>query len=387
MKWVFDEDWRIQIAATELARKAVAIRPDVSANWERLAGLFLQLERGSDAVETLERATQHMPANGKLSLMLAHSLQQAGRAAESLQILRSLPPDLEQEGLERYRLELLMFSKDRDEATQAATRMLALDPTSIPALDIYAKDAHAKGDIGDIVEAARRVLGVRPHDPGARYELAVALARQGHAAEARALIDTDACVLVEELAVPSPYRESNEFEAALVEEILDDPTLRPDPLEKATRSGVQTLSGLPHGGGPAIPALLASIRDAIDRRVGPLISGGWIAPPPAQARLSAWAVSYSAGGYQLPHIHANGWLSGVYYVSAPDLPPGEREHGALRLGAVKIGEADFAPPWEVVDLPAKRGNLVLFPPYLPHATTPASPGARRISVAFDVMRS
>jgi Putative 2OG-Fe(II) oxygenase len=34
-------------------------------------------------------------------------------------------------------------------------------------------------------------------------------------------------------------------------------------------------------------------------------------------RSSSWAVVYPGGGWQKPHIHDTGWLSGVYYVTAP----------------------------------------------------------------------
>jgi len=42
------------------------------------------------------------------------------------------------------------------------------------------------------------------------------------------------------------------------------------------------------------------------------------APPPARWRLHGWAVVLRSGGYQTPHIHPDGIVSGVYYVRVPD---------------------------------------------------------------------
>ncbi len=90
-------------------------------------------------------------------------------------------------------------------------------------------------------------------------------------------------------------------------------------------------------------------------------------------------------GFQKSHIHYSGWLSGVYYVTAPKLSHGDDVRaGCLALGSLDLPEGRES-PWGIRDIRPAPCRLVLFPSFVPHATLPTKSPEPRICVAFDVV--
>lgn len=80
-----------------------------------------------------------------------------------------------------------------------------------------------------------------------------------------------------------------------------------------------------------------------------------------------WSTSMDKGGYHVPHTHPKGNKSGVCYIEIPD-----DKSGLLKLGL----------NLEIVITP-KAGKIVIFPSWVPHATTVYLSESPRLSVAFD----
>jgi Putative 2OG-Fe(II) oxygenase len=98
-----------------------------------------------------------------------------------------------------------------------------------------------------------------------------------------------------------------------------DNTLEADPVDRATRGGFQTSASLPQPGDDAIGMVLDRIRVQVDRFETSLpqdLNDPFVTKRPRHVKLRAWAVVYPGGGWQKPHIHDTGWLSGIYYVTA-----------------------------------------------------------------------
>ena len=101
-----------------------------------------------------------------------------------------------------------------------------------------------------------------------------------------------------------------------------------------------------------------------------------------------WAIVIEAEGFQVPHIHPSGWLSGVYYVALPEVV---RSQGGQRAGWIEFGE----PYWDIAhsvqpELKAfqpEEGLLLMFPSYFYHRTLPFTSDQQRISISFDVVPS
>jgi hypothetical protein len=204
----------------------------------------------------------------------------------------------------------------------------------------------------------------------------------GPPAAARAAMKAEGHIAIRDLPPPPGFADGARFHAALAREIVENPTLIPDPRRKATEGGMQTMQ-LRRPGARATEALIAQIRSEVQAHIARLqgIGSDFVRATPETAELVSWAVIYKPEGHQRAHHHADGWLSGVYYVAAPRARGDNRYRGGLRLGA--LDDAGGA-PWEVLDIEPVPGRLVLFPSYVPHDTEPTGVDGDRISVAFDI---
>jgi uncharacterized protein (TIGR02466 family) len=186
------------------------------------------------------------------------------------------------------------------------------------------------------------------------------------------------------LAAPDGFGGDAAFRAQLADEIRRHPDLIED--GHLARGRRQTLQ-LRDPGDVHIAALLGQIMSAVDDYESRLPATGdaFVTHRPKQVKLAAWAIVYDADGHQLPHRHPEGWLSGVYYVTAPR---GEGElhyRGDLVVGEVPLRYGLDEPPWAIREIEPVPGRIVLFPSYVPHSTRRANVGDERICVAFDVV--
>ena len=102
---------------------------------------------------------------------------------------------------------------------------------------------------------------------------------------------------------------------------------------------------------------------------------------PSKYDLNAWHVILKKQGHQNPHIHPNGWLSGVIYLKV--VPSFKKNEGAIEFSLNGEQYYDAKSP-KVVHLP-KAGDIILFPSSLHHRTIPFSADTDRISIAFDLV--
>ena len=102
---------------------------------------------------------------------------------------------------------------------------------------------------------------------------------------------------------------------------------------------------------------------------------------PSKYYLSTWHVILKKQGYQSPHIHPNGWLSGVIYLKV--VPSFKKNEGAIEFSL--NGEHYYDAKSPKVLYSPKIGDIVLFPSSLHHKTIPFSADTDRISIAFDLV--
>jgi hypothetical protein len=234
-------------------------------------------------------------------------------------------------------------------------------------------------------EASRRLpADWRPtENSGVRYRRALAALMTGGASQAAELIAPEKYLHVGELACPTGFAGDKEFRRALHDEIMNNPTLDADLRGKATRDGLQTRH-FPMETDRAARALLAEIETQVCSYMDRMIASDdpFFLRKPRAATLESWAVVGGPRTRQTSHIHPNGWLSGVYYVDAPDaLYDGA---GDLLLGMPPSACEGMA-SWPIRRVAPVPGRLVLFPSWVPHATAPTGSDAPRVSVAFDVV--
>ncbi|MQP68259.1 hypothetical protein GE253_23345 [Niveispirillum sp. SYP-B3756] len=207
--------------------------------------------------------------------------------------------------------------------------------------------------------------------PWLRVQSLLALDRRTEALE---WMDVDNLLHQEVLPLPD-ITDRDAFHNALMQETTESGSFRYEPLDLATRKGQQTSVLL--NGTTSMPVLLSAIRGAIDRYVARLLPDSpFTRSIPKAGALDAWMVRLGPGGRQAAHLHPSGWLSGVYYISAPGV---DETAGALVI------PYDKNPVWPVHTLVPESGKLVLFPSYFMHHTLPHRSEQQRVCVAFDVL--
>jgi hypothetical protein len=105
---------------------------------------------------------------------------------------------------------------------------------------------------------------------------------------------------------------------------------------------------------------------------------------PRTFKICAWAMISHGDGYNVPHMHNEGWISGVLYVAGPDHADLDNNSpGALRVGPPP--DAVDAASWPDITVVPAPGMLVLMPSYYTHWTVPIGRPGLRIAIAFDVI--
>ena len=102
---------------------------------------------------------------------------------------------------------------------------------------------------------------------------------------------------------------------------------------------------------------------------------------PLRSKLHGWHVVLKQQGYQSPHIHPGGWLSGVVYLKV--VPSLGEDEGAIEFSL--NGERYSDPDSSSLVYQPEPGDIIFFPSSLHHRTIPFSTDTDRIVVAFDLL--
>jgi tetratricopeptide (TPR) repeat protein len=336
--------------------QAEALSPDEPLLQLNRATLELRSGQMSEALARLERAVARWPDSAAAQASLGLALRDAGRAAHGV-----LP-------LERATL------LSPDTALYACGLGRAL-------LD--------SGDAERALSTAQAYLQRRPGHSGARALEALSRMALGDEAGAAHLLDHSRLVVSSTAITPKGYSDLAAFNAALALHAQNHPSLLHSPLSHATLQGLHSGSLLVEPRGP-----IAALENAVGAAAGAYVqklSAAFADHPVLQHRprsvfLRMWCVVLTRGGHQIPHIHPEAWLSGVYY---PKLPPalGNGADGPSDEGSLEFGEPDAPFPSRMAAatfrVRPEQGKLVLFPSYFYHRTLPFESEGTRISIAFD----
>jgi len=217
----------------------------------------------------------------------------------------------------------------------------------------------------------------------------IALVEAGRKEEAGELCDLDRLAKIETIAVPQGYESLAQFNRTLAETLASESSLTYEPADRTTRKGRQS-GNLAASTAPAIQALNSVIRAAVERRLNDAAALGnhpFGRFHPRSYHMNSWCVVLEEEGHQAPHIHAGGWLSGVYYVEIPDdISADDADH----RGWLTFGRGDalwHRPETAVAEQPVfpAPGLLLTFPSFVWHNTVPLVSKKRRISYAFDIV--
>ena len=184
--------------------------------------------------------------------------------------------------------------------------------------------------------------------------------------------------------ISSHVKKSNKFITELIDELNNIKTTW-EPSSKTTHKGFQTSSDINLFLNPSekMMQLKSIIIDEIEAyylkfRNHPC---SYIENWPSKGSLIGWHVVLKQQGYQSPHIHPSGWLSGVIYLKV--VPPLGKNEGAIEFSLNNKNYSDLNAS-KLIHQP-KLGDMVFFPSSLPHRTIPFTTDKDRITISFDLM--
>jgi Flp pilus assembly protein TadD len=339
------------------------------------------------ATAELELALQRFTADDALRSTKAAILQGAGdpRGAYACLAPRATQPHAPPTLLVRAGLAALDFEPAL--AIELAERALRLMPGNVSARSLLAA---AKLGTGDARGALSLCQALRAEVPQDQYLIALEttawrlLGDERHAQ----LCNYRERVVPFELEPPSPWPDLPSFLAELRASLarLHDPQGHAL-LFQSLRHGTETTQDLTRSTDPVIRALFGAFAAPIRRyleRVGP-------GSDPLRQRNNgrwrfngAWSVRLRSSGFHQNHTHPRGWISSAFYVDLPDVTQDTHsQQGVLTFGEPGILTTPrLAAEYSVRP---KVGELILFPSYFWHGTTPFRSTQPRLSVAFDVV--
>jgi tetratricopeptide (TPR) repeat protein len=236
---------------------------------------------------------------------------------------------------------------------------------------------------------ADQLLAKQPGHTAAIAFKSVALGELGLEQELKQLADYERLIEMERMPPPKGYRDIATFNRDLGQTLSRDPSLAFEPESHTTRFGHQT-SDLANSGAAVIQLLNSFCLAAAERRMRGVLKQSdhpFDRNVPRVYRLYSWAVIMKENGHQTPHIHATGWLSGVYYV---DVPEDVRRDDPERNGWLEFGRSEERWHRSGTSIPVTQvfpepGLLVTFPSFFWHSTRPLRSKQRRISFSFDIV--
>jgi uncharacterized protein (TIGR02466 family) len=174
----------------------------------------------------------------------------------------------------------------------------------------------------------------------------------------------------------------NSFITEVIKELHNAPIVW-EPFDKTTVSGFQSISNLFQKPQKKLQNLKSIIITEIESYYLKFKNEtcSFIKKWPSKYDLAAWHVILKKQGYQEPHIHTTGWLSGVVYLKV--VPNFKKNEGAIEFSLNGKHYYDVKSP--KVLYPPKTGDIILFPSSLHHRTIPFSADTDRISIAFDLV--
>lgn len=358
-------------------REAVRIKPEQLEAHEVLASLLPQLGRADEALDSLRDALAKVPEHGPVWAMALNAAKSHRQYPQLLEWCEAAAARWGVDPLiETYQATALTGLGRDSEALAVLDRIIAREPGYGSAYTTKAHVLLRMGDPAAAAMAAERASQLDQTDQAAWSLLGVAWRLLDDPRE-QWLCDYDNFVMPIEIGTDPDLRAALERRHAV----------SAHPADQSLRGGTQTRGNLFETLDPVVLALAFALRDAAEERISHLPfdpahpflgrNTGSISFP------TSWSVRLRSEGFHVSHIHAVGWMSSAYYASLPPEVQAGQGQGALAFGVPDSALGLDLAPRRVVQ--PVEGQLVLFPSYMWHGTTPFESEEPRITVAFDML--
>lgn len=373
--------------ALDAFRSAAKAGPDFAPAQYNLAITLFELGQGDEAIEYFDRAISADPNHAEAFASKAFLLRGQHKIGEAIEAYRHAVRIMPENAKAWVGLGTsLQEDGQLDEALAAHRKAISADPDYPDAASNLCDAFVQKGEPEEAIAACNAFLARHPGDAGVLAAKSIALNEAGETGALKALVDLEHFVRPMQQHPPSSFTDMASFNKALSRHVTRHPTLVTSPSSHTTRMGKQT-GAINTGSKGPIAAFEKLVSQAIDTYMDAL--GGFTEHPivahrPENYTLSVWGTVLEGEGYQAPHIHPSGWLSGVYYVQVPKVANDGGNDGWIEFGQPGPEYHFSAEPTLQLFQP-EPGLLVMFPSYMFHRTIPFESDETRISIAFDVV--
>ena len=391
-------------------RQAIVLRPDFAEAHNNLGNTLKDLGRLEDAEANYREAIELNPDYVEAHINLGITLQELSRLEEAEASYRqaiALKPDF----AEVYsNLGVTLLELGRLEAAEVCyKKYISLEPDksgpfvsrgdilfneekfelALSAFDSYnTKESrgraleclYALGRVGDIYERIEAQANIDGEN--LRVAAFAAFIAEREKKETTHNFCKNPINFIHFANISSHLEGTNLFISEVIDELSNVKTSW-EPLNKATRNGFQASIDVFKNPLEKMRLLQSIIIDELDVYYSKFRSEScfYIQKWPSQKKISGWHVILRQQGYQTAHIHPNGWLSGVIYLSV--VPSLGKNEGAIEFSLNGSNYSDVGSS-KLMYKP-KLGDIVFFPSSLHHRTLPFSTDMDRITVSFDLM--
>ncbi len=377
-----------------LLRRALSLAPGYADGYANLGAVLHDQNRFDEAIACCERGLKLAPDNRKMLNTLASSLSGAGRYDEAIALLTRMTRARPGFAKGHHFLGTIYARLGRcDEAVAAFSKAVEVDSGEAASVVAAGECLLVHGRAEEALGHLERALSRNAWDVRALALKTLALAELGRKDEERWLSDPDRLLHVHRLAdLGHTADEVAALNRSLSEFAANEPSLREDPPEYATRKAWHSTMNLAEQRNDALEALKRFVGHAFAQRVAGLsaeeAAHPFVRGAPPRYLLDMWAVKMKSGGGKLfPHIHVDGWLSGVYYVDVPRIvdDPNAGRAGWLNIGSSRADIKLTKEPLTRLVKP-EPGLMVTFPSYFWHDTVPLPEdnAEQRLCLAFDL---
>lgn len=379
--------------AEQLLREATRIAPGYAGGWVNLALLLHDRKRYDEALAACDAGLVAAPGHRTLDNMRVSCLAESGRTEEAIALLRRMVAAHPGYAKGHHLLGTLYAKlKNVDEAVASFEKAAKVQKGNVDAVVAAGDCLLVNGRAEEALKYLDRALKMRGWEPRALSLKLLALADLGRVDEERALGDPESFVHTLDITdFGYTHDDMLAFNRRLSAFASHEPSLKEDPEEYATAKGWHSTTNIAQSGDPAIEELKRFIDHAFHERLKRLKEIDPQHPfakyAPKKYYMDMWAVRLQDSGHMLPHIHIDGWLSGVYYVDVPAIvdDPQANQSGWIKFGPPRADIALRRSPL-VRALRPRRGLMATFPSYLWHDTVPlpADITEHRLVLAYDL---
>ena len=360
-----------------VSEKALKKRPNSIPILLNLIKCKIEVEQYEDAVNYIQQILEKGPCDEKLLFSLAGLYAKIGRNQEALQLIDKLSTDKKDiVNILFLKAKLLLNLNNTKESLVLIQTVLEREIKHPGALFLWASIEYKKGQLEAAREKCLRILKDYPrHIPAINLLINTEF---GLGMKVNSEPYTDFNNFVKRYRIER--NKNNNFINKLNRTLFNQKDWISNPTQYTTQQGDQLPDLFSYN-----EEVFTELKDWLEEKVRDylrqvkILKLRYFEEVTTPLTFNIWSVRLRSGGFQKPHLHAGGWISGVFYTKIPQLNQDIRE-GALEFGVLPNSET-FNP---LHFIQPEEGVLVLFPAFTMHRTIPFESSELRICISFDV---